>query len=333
MGKEILMKQTALILRRCGVLLLAMLLVPASGWGMVASIAPGGEVYQAENDGFQLVLGLSTSFESGDMTYEIHGEQDGGWKSELKWPLDSMLYIGGVSSLRFGERIQLNAGFWKSVTDDAGTLEDSDWLYGYYGNARTIYSETEATLLDGAHFDMSARYDFWKQERILIGAIVGYKATKWEWEAGNGRQWTIDPSEFYEGALPGIGIAYEEQLDVPYVGAAISSAALSGQLGVNAYLLFSPFAKCEDEDDHLLRGKLSQGDTDGTFWAIGGDVRWNFAQRFVLSAFANHSAYDLEGEQSQYYYEGESEGSGSTGIDMTMEGSQTYLGATIGLTF
>ena len=72
------MKQTAFILQRCCVTL--MLLFPASGWGMIASIAPDGAAYQAETGRFQVALGLSMPLEYGNMAYTIQGKQDGGWK-------------------------------------------------------------------------------------------------------------------------------------------------------------------------------------------------------------------------------------------------------------
>ena len=96
------------------------------------------------------------------------------------------------------------------------------------------------------------------------------------------------------------------------------------------YTLYSPIARCDDEDDHILRSKLSQGQTDGTFLSLGGDVRWSFTYRWSVTGTLNYSAYDLTGDQTQYFYAGDNAGRGASNIDMTVEGSQVYFGLRVG---
>jgi outer membrane protease len=284
---------------------------------------------QKETDTFHLHLGASLNVEYGDMTYTIQGPEDGGWKSVLEWPLENIVYLGGLGSFSFSRKFQVNVGFWKSITEEAGTMKDSDWLYGYYGNRKAVYSETDTTV-DSTQFDINFRYDFFQRESFSLGGILGYAYTKWDWTAGNGYQWTIDPNNFYQGAIEGIGITYVQKVKVPYLGLALSLSSASSAFGFNVYTLYSPIAKCDDEDDHILRSKLSQGQTDGTFLSIGGDLRWSFTYHWSLTGTLNYSAYDLTGDQVQYFYAGENAGSGATGIDMTVEGSQVYLGLRVG---
>jgi outer membrane protease len=303
-------------------------LFPVSGRGMVASSVSGVTFLDTGDDGFHLTFGASVDMENGDMTYTI--QERGLFKSELEWPLDNILYVGGTASANFLEKFQANAGIWKSVRDNAGaTMKDSDWFFRIYGGTKAVYSETE-TAVDAIQFNTNLRYNFLQRESISLGAILGYSYTKWDWEAGNGFQATIDPFRFYEGPLPASSITYKETIQVPYLGLTLSMFPLRSSLGFNIYTLYSPLAQCDDEDDHILRSKLSTGQTDGTFLSLGGDVRWKFKGPWSLTGRINYTSYDLEGEQNQFFYAGEDAGTGFNDIDLEIEGSQVYLGFMIG---
>jgi outer membrane protease len=231
------------------------------------------------------------------------------------------------------KKVQINAGLWKSVTEDAGTMKDTDWEFRFYGNQPVVYSETDATV-DSTQFDVNLRYDFLQRATMSLGALVGFAYTHWDWEAGNGFQTTIDPINYYQGPIEGIGITYKQDLYVPYLGAALSLFPAQST-GITLYTLYSPFAYCEDEDDHILRSKLSTGETDGNFFALGGDVRWKFKGSWSLSGKANYTWYDLDGTQDQFFYSGTNPPAGTryTNIDLAIEGSQLYLGVMVGYEF
>lgn len=318
-----------------GYVLLVTLLffMSTSAWGgMIATHIPDFTLLSQGQEELQFSLGLETTLENGDMTYTIKGPEDGGWKSALEWPLDNIMYLGGVGSLTFQRKFQVNVGFWKSLTNDAGTMKDSDWLYGYYGNQKAIYSESKATV-NSTQFDINLRYNFFGDYAFLIGGMAGYSRTSWDWEAGDGFQWTVDPGRFYYGPLDGLGITYKQDLDVPYLGVIMSMFSANGMFGFNGYALYSPIARCQDEDDHVLRAKLSQGDSKGTYFGLGADLRWDFATKWSATGRLQYSSYNLEGDQTQYFYAGDLEGSGATGIDLTVEGSQAYLGLGIAYDF
>ncbi|PIE32867.1 hypothetical protein CSA56_13805 [candidate division KSB3 bacterium] len=310
----------------------SLLFISTISWGGVTSHSGDIMLLRQGNEYFTVAFGVSTITESGDMTYSIQGSEDGGWKSSLEWPLENMWYAGGVGSVNFSRNFRLNIGIWKSLTDDAGTMKDSDWLYGYYGDTTAIYSETDTTV-ESVHIDANGRYDFMQNDSMTFGAILGYTYTKWDWTAGDGFQWTIDPLSYYYGSVTGRAITYKQELKIPYVGLGLSISPARTPLGFNLYALYSPIAKCDDRDDHILRSKLSQGETDGTFLSLGGEFLVKFATRWSVTGTLQYSAYDLEGTQEQYFYAGENAGRGSTGIDLEIEGSQAYFGLTIGYKF
>ncbi len=320
-------------LRECVLLGTLLFVMSTTAWGgMIASQTPNLPLVSQTQGDMQFSLGLTTVLENGDMTYTIEGPESGGWKSVLKWPLDNIMYLGGVGSLNLFQHFQLNAGLWKSLTDEAGTMEDSDWLYGIYGNQKAIYSESEATV-NSTQFDMNLRYNFFRNDAFFISGMLGYSRTIWDWEAGDGFQWTIDPGQFYYGQLDGLSITYKQDLDVPYLGVIFSMFSANSTFGVNGYALYSPLARCQDEDDHVLRAKLSQGDSKGTYLGLGADLRWDFAAHWAVNGMFNYSSYNLEGDQTQYFYAGDLAGSGTKDIDLTVEGSQTYFGLGVSYDF
>jgi outer membrane protease len=303
-----------------------MLVFPATGWGLMA-LNP--ERIGAKN----LALELSYGVESGDMTYTIQGPEDGGWKSELEWPLDGITYMGGVFSMDFQYKFQINGGLWKSLTDEAGHMEDSDWFYAIFGNRRAIFGKFDSTV-ESTRFDLNLRYDFYRKPQMVFGGILGYSFAKWDWDAGDGVQTSPLPM-FDVGTVTGIGITYEQTLHLPYVGLNLVLLPAQSPLRFNAYTLYTPLAQCEDVDDHIARYKESTGDTDGSFLAAGANIGWNVKGPWSLTGQFKYSVYNLEGEQEQYFYEGDDPPAGTTftGIDMEIEGSQTYWGLALSYKF
>jgi len=311
------------------------LLIPVSGWGMIASNINRNTLFDIEGGEFHLSFGASLDVETGNMTYTI--QQEGLFKSELEWPLDGITYLGGIVSASFWQRFQVNAGVWKSLESEAGKMKDSDWfdsisdlLYIIYGDDRAIYGEFDSTV-DAIQFDVNARYSLFRGSNITFGPMLGYSYTKWEWETGSGFQRSPFP-DYNVGRVTGAGIVYAEEINVPYLGLAFSLSPNSSSFGFNVYTVYSPIVRCIDVDDHILRYKESTGETEGTFLSSGGNVLWNFRGPWSLAGRINYTSYDLEGYQDQYFYEGSEDpppGTRFDNIDMTVKGSQYYFGFTI----
>lgn len=284
---------------------------------------------------FSLYLGTSLGIENGDMTYTIRGDEDGGWRSELEWPLESILYVGGNVSALIDERFQIAGSLWKSIGDDAGTMKDSDWmdelspyLEWRYGDDKAVYGEFDSTV-DALQLDLNGQFAFVRDSNFVLKALVGYAYTHWEWTSGNGFQ--SSPFPDLNGWVDGTAVLYEQTLHVPYLGVSVLFTPLP-EIGMNLYTLYSPFAQCKDVDDHVQRYKKSTGETDGTFFSAGGEVFWNVGQGFSLSGTINYTLYDLDGKQAQAFYAGEHAGLRYDGIDLTVTGKQIGLGVLLGYT-
>jgi outer membrane protease len=304
--------------------------MPLSAWGLIAPTT-GAHLWQARGQRFHLSIGTSVVGQNGDMTYTIRGAENGGWQSELEWPIESVVYAGGNITTTAWERVHLNVAGWKSLNEDAGIMKDRDWfddlralLLTLYGTDVAIYGEFDATI-DAAKFDTNLRFDLLRGSPFALGALAGYAYTHFEWVTGDGFQRSPLPN-FNVGSVNGPGILYEQTLQVPYLGLAMSLVSDTTPLGLNAYALYSPLALCEDVDDHLVRFKKSTGRTQGTFFSLGGDVVIRFSRSWRLTGSANYAHYELEGEQDQEFYGGENIGTRFYDLDMTVDGSQMSVG-------
>lgn len=317
--------------------LVCWLLAAAPAFGMQAPssalIAPS----DTDQAAVRVSLAASLFNQNGDMTYTIQGPEDGGWKSELAWPIRRILYGGGVVSTTVANRYHLNIGGWTSLTDEAGSMKDSDWfdslsalLLALYGDDTAIYGEFDSTL-DALLFDGNLRVDVVQRSAMTLGLVAGYAYTQFEWTAGNGYQ-RSPISRFNVGSVTGTGIIYEQRLKTPYLGLAASFAP-SGSLALNVHAAYSPLVECRDEDDHVLRYKKSTGTTDGSYLGVGGDIHWRFAPGWDVAGLMQYTKYDLEGSQDQVFYGGTNMGTRFSDIDLTITGTQLALGMLVRYSF
>ena len=267
----------------------------------------------------------------GDMTYAIQGPQDGGWKSELEWPIKNMVYGGGVISTAFGDRFSLNVGGWKSLTKNSGTMTDRDWFddlralfLAIYDDDTAIFGEFDTTF-DAVKFDGNLRFEFLRRAPLTLGVMAGYAYTQFYWETGDGYQHSPLPS-YNIGAVTGAGITYKQRISTPYLGLSVSLIPEAVSTTLNLYAVYSPIAKCTDLDDHLARQKENTGSTSGNFLSLGSDIHLRVNSSWGVTATVNYATYDLEGSQDQVFYGGTNAGTRFYNIDMTVTGSQLSLG-------
>ncbi len=307
-------------------MMIGLLSAPVSGM-----TAPASGFFLRSEEHVQVSFAGSLLGQHGDMTYTIQGPEDGGWKSELEWPIKNIVYGGGVVSTAFGDRFSLNVGGWKSLNTNSGTMIDRDWfdslrplLGAIYGDETAIIGEFDATF-DALKFDGNLRFEFLRRAPLTLGVMAGYAYTQFYWEAGDGYQHS-PLSSYNIGAVTGTGITYEQRISTPYLGLSVSFVPETVSTAINLYVLYSPLAKCTDIDDHIARYKESTGSTSGNFLLLGSDIHLRINSSWGVTATANYAKYDLEGSQDQVFYGGTNAGTRFYNIDLTVTGSQLSLG-------
>ncbi len=253
-------------------------------------------------------------FMAGDVTYQI-----GDWVrgpdfyektwfpiSELKWPLRvAIVTVGG--KLTF-DRFEARGALAMNINKDSGKMEDSDWeVPPYRRSRRTTYSETDADLTYWQG-DVSLRYwvfSFGKPDhRAHVGAGAGYLRQSFDWDAGNGYQWT-DMQGGYEGPLNGTVIHYEAKVNMPYAEAAMrynyKKLTAEGRMGI-------AYARVDDLDDHILRSIRAETEATGVGFLADASVRYDLTDIFFAKAEASLLGFSVDGTEKDYVYGGEGEG-------------------------
>ena len=295
------------------------------------------------NTNYNFGLGLSQAF--GDTRYEMNAQaEDPGnpgtlvdIRSELVFPLDVKLLTvelgwtaGGSEARGWAAAVEVGTG----VTDPTDPMTDSDWV----GSKHLAYTESPATMDliqaaakvwyrfggdGGTDFALLFRFDYQRIEQHLVG-FDGWRGSLFS-----------DQIWYVSGTAPVI------DYEVTYLGPQLGAEAAWG-LGTNSRLRLEgtggvTFAS--DKDDHLLRGRLSEGDGVGfgaharlAFDLLPGFVGWRWLTVSLLGDLRfNHA----EGEVTQTWYRNEDMPAGTVieDIPYEMESLQYEFGFQIGVAF
>ena len=290
-----------------------------------------------------LGVGLSRSF--GDTRYEMNAQAENpaepetlvDIRSELVFPLDVTLLAmefgwtpGGVAARGWAATVEVGT----SVTDPTDPMTDSDWV----GSKHLAYTESPAQMDliqaaakvryrfggDGAtDFALLFRFDYQHIDQHLVG-FEGWKA-----------------SLFSDRIFDVSGTAPVIDYEVTYLGPQLGAEAAWG-LGTNSRLKLEGTAGvtfASDKDDHLLRGRLSEGDGIGfggharlAFDLLPGFVAWRWLTVSLLGDLRfNHA----EGDVTQTWYRNEDLPAGTVidNIPYEMESLQYEVGFRVGCAF
>ena len=171
------------------------------------------------------------------------------------------------------ERWKIDLGYWTAMNEGDGLMTDYDWLLYSEGSPWTDYSLSDAVVEEATMLDLNASYRLVNKPGITLWATLGFKNDFWEWSDRGIRYVysTLPPSGFRDdvGTFNGNkGIEYEQNYRIPYFG--IQAESTCGSVQVSAWLYYSPVVSATDEDYHIWRDLLFEGDFDGgDFLSIG----------------------------------------------------------------
>jgi hypothetical protein len=178
------------------------------------------EVVAQEHGRIWVGLGYLT----GDVTYQIGGKFRGTFGgqitqgknhfpiSELKWPLDMLMFtVGG--ELRFLKKREIRIAFSKNLTDQPGKMGDTDWETDLeQPHDKTIFG-TSDTAFSGYILDLGVRY--WLLEKRVnqdfawaIAPGVGLLYQEFSWDGSNLIQSDLITGERFTQAGPVIAYKF-----------------------------------------------------------------------------------------------------------------------------
>jgi len=302
----------------------------------------GVPVY-AEGPKVDFTLGIGQL--RGDTTYQIGGKYvtpstSGEYRfpiSKLEFPLDVYMVSGG-GSIEFAEKWKVSVGVKKNITSDAGKMKDSDWGIWYYEvswwtdpDSLDIYSESDAEL-DALIMDINFRYRFYEKGNWSFTAGLGYIRQNFDYEVSNVDQWYPSLNDYYgydigHDRLSGKVLTYEVIYSIPYIEIA-PKLKIKDKFSVELSLGYSPFVNVEDEDNHILRSKVSKGDCDGNATLLSLEGRYDFLKHWFLTLQLHYMTIDTDGKQKQY-----TEGVWTATIDQKIMSEQTFAAFALGFEF
>jgi len=103
------------------ILLLGMI---SQGLAMDAFSSP---VHLNRESGLPMVFNGSINYVRGISNEYVYDSDTGEKISQLDWEIEDVVLAGGVLSVWFSRKVQLNFGFWAAVTQGNGYMQDWDW--------------------------------------------------------------------------------------------------------------------------------------------------------------------------------------------------------------
>jgi len=258
--------------------------------------------------------------------------------SQLEFPLSVPMVSLGVRTESTGPW-KLGAVIKKNIARDAGEAKDSDWgvyyLEGYSWaeeNTLDIYSESDAEL-NAVIIDIDLQYRWYAKSGWSLSAGIRYTYENFDYELSDLDQW-YPSSDYYFGEEAGHSYAsgkvgtYNVIYTIPYLEMT-TAFTLNDAVNIEGGLGYSPRAHVTDEDHHILRDIVYEGDLYGDAVMIFLDARYNFTERWFLRIHYEKTTVDADGESKAYYrgfiYDHT--------IEQTIESEQTYTSLSIGYIF
>lgn len=282
----------------------------------VYSAAQAAPFYQQRSGDGAFDYGIG--YLNGNTLYHIssYDTAGNGVESELEFPLDMFMfnlgggYIGrnekGQDAFTIGVLWSMNLG------RGSGQLKDSDWLTdpldislaGAAHPGLDIYSTSDVTA-KATIVDIRASYNFWPSNRLAVGPLGGFLFQNFQFDASNVKQVGYGPyAADFTGSVSGRVLTYEATYLVPYAG--LHSEMLLGksfQLAVD--LGYSPWAAARDNDDHVLRGKLSKSRASGWAYLAALTAQWDMEDDDFFTIRGQYLKIHTTGTQTQTWYRDE----------------------------
>lgn len=271
----------------------------------------GEEGFVFSNGILDVDVGLQGGYINGYTKYHI--SFDGG-ASELEFPLEA--FLAGINlgwdfrNDQKQEIVRMEIKWLTNVSDGKGEMEDSDWIDddatflgipGYHHSGKDIFSESDVKLR-GHIFNGNVAYNQWLIKIFSIGPMIGYRYQIFDYDVKNTGQigyGAYDP--YFTVSVRGSTLTYKIKYYIPYVG--LSSNLVFGKVfKTNLSLCYSPWTVVKDEDNHLLRHKLSKSDTDGHALIGNLNTSLRLLAHLYLSAGADYLWIHTTGTQYQSFY-------------------------------
>ncbi len=273
------------------------------------------------------LIGPEFGYISGHSTYHISSYSGtSGVESELEFPLRA--FLSGLRLTLQDETLQVDATFLTNIDPGSGRMKDSDWLtndldiqeVGQAHPGLDIYSESNTDLRAYVlEASLKTVYPLSWAELVPAGGLI-YQY--FYFDVYDTVQVGYGPYEpAYTVTVPGKTMEYTVEYFILFLGSEIRAGSGEG-FSFSFGAFFCPYVYVSDRDDHILRYKLSEAETDGTGYMARVAVQWDrTGGDFSVVLRANYLSVDTTGTQTQTFYGGTYAGQSYT-LDDTITSEQ-----------
>ena len=255
------------------------------------------------DNALDLTAGVGPSF--GHNTYQIGGtvktpegvEEYWFPISELSFPMNTAQATIGMD-MTFARRVRLSLEASMNLTEDAGTMEDSDYMTEWNPNQLDVYSKSDAEM-EMLIVRAGVLYNIAEGKIWSIAAGAGFMYQDFSYECYDFDQWYPSepwaPHDYYRG----LGITYDVTYSIPYLQVA-GELTLKDKFEISAGLGIAPYVYAEDRDNHVLREIIAEGEYDGVALLVSIVSRYNLSRHWFVEAGLTGTGIAAEGAQENY---------------------------------
>ncbi len=237
----------------------------------------------------------------GEITFQIGGQitLDSGETGRLRFPLSELRFATNTSIINFQLSHLFNnnwlasASASKNITLNSGEMKDSDWGINYYflnreafpRDSLDIYSESRLTL-DAVDLKLELQkklttelLSYWN---VFIGGGILFQ--RYQFKAFDTVQSYPSTPEKPADILTGKTITYRYEARMPFASVMLTRN-FNPKIAITFAIAYSPWLKVTDHDNHILRKKISTGNSDG--WGTTLNASLNYLLQKSTSVFAS----------------------------------------------
>ncbi len=264
--------------------------------------------YAVAHDGFEATLGVEMM--TGETSYAIgapfsfpDGSTAQGYfpLSELEWPLD--IWLARISAgVGVGQNWRINGMIKTAVTDPNDPMTDRDWLHPSNPGQLDVYSTSDISGFSAFIFDLDVEWTFMQQNSWRLFTGIGYQYQKYEYDGSLVHQYSPSGQFGYEYFGNGVlTTTYKITYSMPYILVG-TEYQITPAFVITGSLAYSSFVTAEDEDDHLLRGRVATGEMDGDSYMIDFYGNYEFESSWFVEGGISYTKIEVDGDMDISMY-------------------------------
>ncbi|MDI9525431.1 MAG: hypothetical protein ACOX3E_08640 [Desulfomonilia bacterium] len=277
----------------------------------------------------------------GETTYEITPDIG---ISHLSWPMDMRL-LGAGYALAYQDFIEVEFRVQASPwNESAHFMEDCDWINESRNPAWVPYDALDVyswSFVDSKAFLLGSNMRIFPLSLppASFGFVGGLHYQEADFKAYDARQIGYNSWRDYTGSVSGPVATYTVEYWFTHIGATFRVHA-DRRLYLALDTSYIPYARAEDEDNHLRRMRISRSEGTGFGRMFFLSLQYFFTDTWYASTTCSGLRIKTSGDQVQYWYGNDpatknidETGRGLAGIDAEIEQETFHVGLGLGCRF